>query len=164
MVGQPRGDVAVADDDRAGGAQPRGHGAILGGDPIELHRADGGPQAGDVEAVLEGHRHAVQRTQGLPALEGGISLDGLLSGPVRVQRHHGVEHWVVRGDPREVGFQRLDRGHLAAAQPASQLGRRQFGDGRHAVTPPRALGSRVAKSSTPTQVGRTAMRAIVVPG
>src|SRR5262245_50568906 len=73
---------------------------------------------------------------------------------------------VIRG-PRDCGstLAELPTDVVMAGPPLPDGSYQVVGNSRpQPVTPPRALGDRLWKSTSPTQVGRTVIRAILVPG
>jgi hypothetical protein len=85
VVGEVGRHVGVAEDYRAGRTKPCGDGSVVLGDPVEIGRADGGADPGDVVAVLQGHWDAVQRTPDVASRQSGVGCRGPLAGPVGVE-------------------------------------------------------------------------------
>jgi hypothetical protein len=127
--------VRVADDVGAGGAQSRSDSAILDRDPIENGQADGRSQPSNVVRILEGHRDAVQRTQGVATSEGGVGGFRLSSGPTLVERHDGIERRIELPDSLEVGFEGLDGSQSSEPDPRRELHRAQLPGFRRQSSP-----------------------------
>jgi hypothetical protein len=68
------------------------------------------------------------------------------------------------GSEQHNGHRQRHRADGLVAEPLRDATSGLGGGWPQPVTPPRPWGSRVWKSTIPTQVGRTAMRAILVPG
>ena len=66
----------MPDEDRAGCPEPLSDSAVLVREAIEHRRPDGRPQARDVVAVLERHRHAMERADLAASPERGIRMLG----------------------------------------------------------------------------------------
>ena len=65
-VAQGDGDIGLAQQHRAGGAQAFEHGGVRGGHIASMGRvAAGGRPAGDIEGFLDGEGDAVERSQRL---------------------------------------------------------------------------------------------------
>ncbi len=112
-VREHRRHVGLAEHVGAGAEQPFHHHGVRGRDGVALLRQPpGGRQAGDAEALLHRHRHAVQR----PGRGGSaVELLGARAGAVEVAHHHGVDRRVVPPDPFDVvveQFQAADRAPL----------------------------------------------------
>jgi hypothetical protein len=103
-------------------------------------------QPGDVEGLLDRHRHAVQRPQVAAAGERLVGRGGLRQRRLPPQLDHGVHLGVDGVDPRQQPLGQLARGELAAAQPLCHLGRGRDQDLVHASAP---LGQRLANIARP---------------
>ena len=107
IVAEEWRDVRMADDHRAGRAEPSGDRAILVGDAVEDRRADRRAQPCDVVAILERERDAMQWTARRPARESDIGGLGLTQGRLEVQRHDRFQLWIPSLYASEVGVERL---------------------------------------------------------
>ena len=76
---------------------------------------------------LDGHRHAVQRSQGIAAVHGRVGLGGRGQRPLRRKVHEGVQARVRGVDPVKARRHRLARGQVAAANPARDVNRARVG-------------------------------------
>ena len=107
--------VGAADDDGAGRDPVRDHGAVFLGDEIaERHHPVRRGAAGLVDVLLDRHRHAVQRAEGLAPCHGRV---GAISGGARggPEIHgHGVQPRIDGGHPFEARRHRLPRRDLPA--------------------------------------------------
>ena len=74
---------------------------------------DHGPHALGLVAVLQHHRHAVERPPRLAARRRLVGRAGAAPRPVRVERDDGVEFRVVPLDLAEMRLEHLDGAHLA---------------------------------------------------
>jgi hypothetical protein len=118
--------VRLAPDDRAGPAQPGHRGRVLGRDVVgQLGCAGRGAHPGRAEAVLDGHRHAVQRAELVAPGDGGVGRGGCRLGGVEVAGDDAVERAVEAIGPGDGVVQRLTTGHLATPD-----GGRQFDGGQ----------------------------------
>jgi hypothetical protein len=101
--------VLVFPRNSAGGAQAGDGGGVLGGfvSQAEAAAAQRG-QAGDVEAVLDGHRNAVQQSQRLAVHDGVFRAPGGRAGPVLEHQDESVDAGILGGDLCQVG---LDQFH-----------------------------------------------------
>ena len=139
-----QGDVRLPEDDRAGPLHACGDGRVGGGDVVPGRRIAGGvPQPLDVEDVLDGHRHAVERAPQFAAGERLVGGDGARA-RVRVRDDDGVEGRVESLDAAGVQVVRLDRadpavadrlGELAGGREARAEVRAHAGSGFPAVQP-----------------------------
>ena len=127
IVGEERRDVRVADDDRARRPETGRDGAVLVGNAIEAFAAERRPQTGDVVAVLESERDAVERTPDLPTRERAVGGRGLPSGRLDVERHDRVQRGIPSLDAGEMPLEGLDGRQLTTGNPACQIFRRQRG-------------------------------------
>ena len=82
-----------------------------------------GGQAGDVEAFLHGHRHAVQ---GAAAIRRVVHAAGAIAGAVEIADHDGVDRAIQRHHPRDEVVQQFQ----AADFPAADHGREAGGGGK----------------------------------
>ena len=98
------GDVGLADEDGAGGAEPR-HGRLVGvGAKVRVGAAaPGGGQAAHEQVVLDGHRHAVEPGQRRPGPEARGAVPRRRAGGFGARRHHRVQGRVEPGDAVEAG-------------------------------------------------------------
>ena len=89
-VGQHQRHVGLAEQHHAGVEQPIHGQGVAGGDAV-AQRADapGGGQAGDVEALLDGHRHAEQGRAAVVAMSPGRGR--AFAGAVEVAHDDGVD-------------------------------------------------------------------------
>src|SRR5690242_14596843 len=92
----------------------------------------GGAQAGGLERVLDGHRHAVQRPPQLAARKRSIRLLRTAAGAGLVQRADGVKRRVMARDAREMQLDQLARREAARAQGRGELCSAREGIDRHA--------------------------------
>ena len=121
----PLGEIGLAEDDRAGFAQPRHQRRIAVRHVLRQRQRTGGRGVLDVlDVVLEQHRNAVQR----PAHIAGAALlieRARLFERLRVQRKHavdGVASIVDLGDAVEIRLHQLLAGHRTGGQIRLQLG------------------------------------------
>ncbi len=137
-VGEERRHVGLAENHRPGRLQPPNHHGVLVGRPaLESLHAPGGRQAGDVERLLDGHRHAEQR-RALAARQPGVGLRGGGERPVEVAHHHGVDRRVHRLDPLDRRPRQIGGAHLARRKR-----RRQLAGGRGRIVVEDAGGHRL---------------------
>jgi hypothetical protein len=83
--------------------------------------AAGGANAGSLERVLDGHRHAVQRAPGFTRGECPVRLGRPGAGARGVERADGVQRRVVPRDAREVELDELGRRELARADAPGKI-------------------------------------------
>jgi hypothetical protein len=123
-VTQHEGHVGLSDDDRSGLPQPPRDRAIRVRHEIrEGGIAPGGVHPGDVEAVLDRHGYAVQRS-GVVATGGRFVGGGRFSqGGLRPEFHDSVQRWVGGFDPRKQRLGELARGDLLATNRLCRVGR-----------------------------------------
>jgi hypothetical protein len=106
----------------AGGGQPL-HGQRVGGGDVRARRdAPGGGRASEVIALLDGHRHAVQRTERLAAGASPVGGIGPRPRAFTVFDHHRVDARVVTVDPGEEVLEQLAGAHPAIADLGGELG------------------------------------------
>ena len=142
--------VEPADVEGARGVQPAQHGCRHRRHvALEDRRAHLAEAAGAMEHVLVGERHAVQRPAQLARAALGIRRLGRLQGLLAMQPGHGVELRALLLQRVEAGGRRRDRGHVARADPARQLGHAELEN----------LGSAHGAPS-----GAARLRRLVVPG
>jgi hypothetical protein len=108
------GQVGLAEDDRAGGAQP-GDEVVVALDRAAVGgRAPGRELAGHVLGVLDGDRHAQQRPV-VPGRAPGVRLLGVGQRALGHHRPVRAQLAVVAANPVEVEEHELPGGDLAAA-------------------------------------------------
>jgi hypothetical protein len=111
----PLGEVGLAEQDRAGLAQPRGDEGVPGGDrPFEGERAGGGGHpVGGADVVLDQDRDAVERSAG--ALAAPLGVERVGDGErLRVDFDH-------RPQLRPFGVQGVDAGQILLGERARRL-------------------------------------------
>ena len=122
------GHVGLADDHRAGGAQPADDLGVLARGLAVGVGAVRGDLAGDVGVVLDRDRDAEQRAR-VAAAAAAVGLVGLDQRALGEDDAEGVERGVEAGDALEVRLGQLARGELAgrrSARPGAR-GRRRRG-------------------------------------
>lgn len=113
QVEQGPRDVRRPEYDRPGGPQPRHVFVVLGRERVGPRRqAEGRGRAGEVQRLLHGDRHAVQRASALTPGDRGVGLAGFGAGPRRRRVDDGIEGGVDRLDAPKVGVHHLRRRHL----------------------------------------------------
>ena len=113
----------LADDDGAGGAQPRDDDRVLVGHPVlQDPRALGGALALHRREVLDRDRHAVERPVRRAARQAPVGRAGEGERLLAVDEAEAVERLVDLVDARQGVAHRLDRGKLAVADHARKLG------------------------------------------
>ena len=116
-VARELGQVRLAEDDRAGGAQAGDGVRVAYGDVVgERRRAGGRADAGGLEAVLDGDRQSVQRAGRLAPCQRAIGRDRVGEGALGVEGHHRVQRGVVALDPAEVALEEFAAGELPPRQ------------------------------------------------
>ena len=122
-VGERHRHVRLAEDHGAGGAQAGHDHGVLGGDVAgELGEAPRRRLAGDVEALLDRHRHAVQRAdRRCPLASARSAARASFERPLAVVDDDGVDRRVQPVDALEVAAQQLDRRHRARAHGPGEL-------------------------------------------
>ena len=107
------GDVGLAQEDRAGLAQPpQRHGVRLRDVVGEQPRAVGRGHPRDGDDLLRGERHAVQRTEVIAARERRVGRDGLGARLVQAREDQGIDPRVALGDAGGVRVEELDGARL----------------------------------------------------
>ncbi len=134
--------MGLADDHRAGRAQPPHDLGVLARGVAECVGAARGDLARDVRVVLDRDRHAEQRAR-VAAAAAPVGLVGLGQRALGEDDAEGVERRVEAGDPLEVGLGQLARGdvargdHLGLAREAGErgVGGHGHGGGRYRAVP-----------------------------
>jgi len=126
--------VRLAEDHRTVAAQ-RGDRpcVLLGHVPGQFRCARRGAHPGGGEAVLDRHRHTVQRPVHVAGGEGRVGGVGLPTGAVGVEGDDAVDRSVEPADPVEEVFERSARGRAALPDRCREFDRTefvQFGHGR----------------------------------
>lgn len=117
-VGEVDRDVGLADDHRAGRLQPLDEKRVGRGDLVlEARVPPGGGEPGDIEALLDRHRHAEQRL--VRARTGGVERLGLLVGALEIGDCERVDCGVEVLDPLDRRIDRLDDAHPPRADRGS---------------------------------------------
>jgi len=80
-------------------------------------RTAGGAQVRGLEAVLDGARQAVQRTDGASCGGPRIRGVGATARTRGIERHYCAESWIVALDPPQIAFQQFPAGNLTGTQP-----------------------------------------------
>ena len=122
----PFAEIGFAENDCAGGAQPRGDEGILRSVPIgEGERPGGGGGAvARFDVVLEQNRNAVQRSAQVAVLSFLIELGGGCGG-IRIQGEYRAERGAVaidRIDTPQIKLHKMRRGPLALFQAGGDVG------------------------------------------
>jgi hypothetical protein len=113
-VGQVDRHIGLADDDRARRLQPLHQQRILQGDLVlEARMAPGGREPGDIEALLDGHRHAEQRLVKPPGR--GVHRLGCGIGGLEIRHREGIDGAIAFLDPSDRRVDRLRHAELARA-------------------------------------------------
>ncbi len=121
-VGELHG-LGLAEQDHSGAGETRHRRRVVVGDVVgEQPRAGGGRQAAHVEEILGGVGDAVQRSQILARLERRLCRPGRGERAVGADDLEGAEARIQRLDAGEQRLGQGDRGELAAAQSAAELG------------------------------------------
>jgi hypothetical protein len=92
------GGAGLADDDRTGLAQASDRLGVMFGDSVLAGAAEGGGVAGEVDVVLDRHRHSEQRCP-LALTETAIGLGGVGQRLLAADQPEGVERRLRRLDP-----------------------------------------------------------------
>ncbi len=160
-VGEERGHVGLAEDD---GARPPEaldrYRVPLGFVPFLVGEPPGRGQATNVEGLLHGHGHPMQRPQLGAALDRDIRLLGVVIGSLKVHDDDGVEQGIrIAGSARR-------RGPKARRSPPPVCARRRRASLRHgkagrSSAPPRGRCFQDDGITLPTPRGR---RVIGRPG
>ena len=136
--------IELAQQHGAGFPQPRHYGGVLVGHILRQDGgAVGGDDAGGIELVLDGDRHAVQGAAAVAGGDFGVGAAGVGAGPVGGYGDIGSVVAVQPGDAFQVGFGSLQGRHGAGGDALPQLGSRQVakaGIGHYdtsIMTPPR---------------------------
>ena len=87
----------------------------------EFGCARGGDATLGLERVLDGHRHTVQRSEGVAAGDRGVGCCGLASGPIEIPVHHGIDGAVEAFDACHEVFECIAGGHLACRDRCCEL-------------------------------------------
>ncbi len=116
------GHVALADDDRATGPDPRhADGIPLGHMLGKQRRTHAGGHPGGGRQVLDRLGHAVHPAHGLALGQLPVSLVGLLQQGLGVpQRDQGIDQWIAALDLRQVGLHHFAAGQLAGMDGPGQ--------------------------------------------
>ena len=119
-------NVGLAEDDGPGLLEFLDGLGVFPGDVVPpVGVAPGGRRAGQVIGLLEGHRHAVQRTRFAAGSDSAVGVPSLLDGLFAHVHHQGVQRIVVPVDPFQVVAQDLFAAEFPGADP-----RRDFGCGQ----------------------------------
>src|SRR4029453_6680079 len=96
--------------------------AVVRGDVVlEERYAPRRREAGDVVRLLDGHRHAVQRADGLSSGETGVCRAGGGARAIEVAHHDGVDLTPEAFDALDVALGQLERADLTGADQAREL-------------------------------------------
>ncbi|MDQ1187942.1 hypothetical protein QE447_000445 [Stenotrophomonas sp. SORGH_AS282] len=139
---RPFAEIGLAQDQRAGRAQPGDQERIVGAEPGQCQRTGAGAHRARPDVVLEQKRNAVQGAAKLPAAAFGIQCRRFLQG-IRIELQHGVEARagaVEPGDPFQVGAGQGDAVQLAGGHRRLQLGDIGFGVGERRIAWGRGRG------------------------
>ena len=142
-VPQHERHIGLSDDDRAGLSQSCDHRGVPVGDELLKRRiAPGGVQPGDVERLLDRHRHAVQQPGPLAARDGLVGGRRLPQRGLAAQLHDRVQLRIDSIDPAQHQLGQLAGTDLPPAdhprRSPSRLHECLFHHSRHAqLTPPR---------------------------
>ena len=121
-VGEVQRHVGLAEQGDAGIDHALRHQRVLLGDVVlEGGIAPGRGQARDVERLLDGHRHAVQRPQLLPRLDRLVGRPGPLARALDVGGDDGVELGIVGFDPLEIEVQKFEAADLLLPDRGGEL-------------------------------------------
>ena len=127
-VAEPHRHVGLAEDHRARRQQPVDRERVRLRPVVpQLRQAPGGRQPGDVERLLDRHRHPVQGPPDLAPRQRLVRRPGAPARPVRVEHHDGVEVRVEPLGPCQVELQKLQAADPARADVPSELGGRAEG-------------------------------------
>src|SRR5262249_58036585 len=106
------GNVGLREKNPAGGFGGKRGRRISRGYMVDKQRwATSGLKARRIDAVLDGKRHSVKRTEVVPVHDRCVSGASLLLG-VRVQGNDGVQLWVQGDDPITMRTHDVDRRDL----------------------------------------------------
>ena len=123
------GGHRLAEDDRAGTAQPCGRGRVLDRPAAGVqHGAVFGGQVGGVDIVLERDRHAVQRAEHPSRATGLVAGPRLFQHVVSVERLPGLYLGVARIDGLQAGIDKLLGEQFPGGNGSGGFGSRQCGD------------------------------------
>ncbi len=123
-VGQHHRHVALAEQRHARIDHAlRQHGGRLRDVVLHRRQAPGGGRARDLKALLDGHRHAVQRPEALPLLQRGVGGFRALARLLAVHPDDRVELRIVCLDAAEEVIEQFERAQLLAADERGKLGR-----------------------------------------
>ena len=101
---------------RACGLEPLHHFGVVRGDIVRIRgHAPGRGEPCYVEALLNGHRQAVQRTERSPLGERPIRLDGRGDGSIEIANRNRVRLLIVALDSFDEGTGELERADLLRA-------------------------------------------------
>ncbi len=108
-VGEHQRHIRLAEHDRAGRLEPSNRDSIVPHwDALRPRNAQGGGKTGDVGALLDGHRHAQQRSAiAAPQRPVGFGRRGARA--LEVAHHHCIELAVVRLDARNRAIEQFNR-------------------------------------------------------
>ena len=119
------GDVRLAEQDRARGAQILDHDSVLARDvSLENARGVAARQSGDLDRFLDGERHSVERAELVTGRYGPLGRPRLLPSLLEPRHDERVQRRVERLDPVHVGVEHLDGAHLSAPDRLRDPGRR----------------------------------------
>ena len=131
-VGQEQRHVGLAEQGDASASEPLDRERVLGRDVVLVGgHAPGRRRAGDVERLLDRHRHAVQRAPDLAAGEGGIGFHGARSGGLGIHPDDRVQRRIEPLDPREIQVEQLQAADFFVPDHLGELRRRLERDLRH---------------------------------
>ena len=140
----------LADDHRAGFAQPAHQLAVLGGGGGVAAAAEGGDAAGDVDLLLDRDGDAVQRARRPPRSQVPVPLRRLRPRLVGEDDRERVQGRVALGDARQARLDHLDGGDLPVRRTPGQLGRRSGRPGgRAACRSPSLMAAKASRLPLP---------------
>jgi len=125
--------VGLAEDHRAGFAQPPHSLGVTLGHVVPGLEAAGGANASRIVRVLDRHRHSVQRTVDVTAGQRSIGRVRRALRPVGIQRHDSVEQRIQPFDALQITVEQLAARHLTAPQRNRQFVSGARHDLRHGV-------------------------------